>query len=247
MAQPAVNYTPLTPLSFLVRSAYVFPDKTAVVYKDTRYTYRQLRQRVNRCATALQAAGVTPGDRVACVHSYWLLSRVSRLHPALPVSATIRRVIDQHFTASNVAGELDYLKGPAHRSFERPYGMAWLLMLAADLARHTSAEGRRWFDVLSPLATECAARLRTYVEAASYPVRAGIHNNSAFALALGFEYADVCNDEPLAEVLRQKCRSWFGNDANCPAWEPDGEDFLSPALTEALCMSRTLVATEFSI
>src|SRR5207244_7787431 len=65
MAQPAVNYTPLTPLSFLVRSAYVFPDKTAVVYKNTRYTYRQLRQRVNRCATALQAAGVRPGDRVA--------------------------------------------------------------------------------------------------------------------------------------------------------------------------------------
>src|SRR5436190_15116261 len=65
MVQPAVNYTPLTPLSFLVRSAYVFPDKTAVVYKDTRYTYRQLRQRVNRCATALQAAGVTKGDRVA--------------------------------------------------------------------------------------------------------------------------------------------------------------------------------------
>ena len=65
MVQPAVNYTPLTPLSFLARSAYVFPEKTAVVYKDTRYTYRQLRQRVNRCATALQAAGVTPGDRVA--------------------------------------------------------------------------------------------------------------------------------------------------------------------------------------
>src|SRR5262245_64833812 len=65
MVQPAVNYTPLTPLSFLVRSAFVFPEKTAVVYKDTRYTYRQLRQRVNRCATALQDVGVTPGDRVA--------------------------------------------------------------------------------------------------------------------------------------------------------------------------------------
>jgi Protein of unknown function (DUF2891) len=91
-------------------------------------------------------------DWHSCVHSYWLLSRIYRLHPALPVSATIRRVIDQHFTASNVAGELDYLKGAAHRSFERPYGMAWLLMLAAELARHTSVEGRRWFDVLSPLA-----------------------------------------------------------------------------------------------
>jgi hypothetical protein len=163
----------------------------------------------------------------------------------LPVSTTIRRVIDRHFTVGNVAGELDYLKGPAHRSFERPYGMAWLLMLAAELARHTSVEGRRWFDILSPLATECAARLRAYVEAAGYPVRAGTHTNSAFALALGLEYAGVCNDEPLAEVFRQKCRSWFENDADCPAWEPDGEDFLSPALTEALCMSRALASTEF--
>ena len=109
-------------------------------------------------------------DWHSCVHSYWLLSRIYRLHPTLPVSATIRRVIDQHFTVSNVAGELDYLKGTAHRSFERPYGMAWLLMLAAELGRHTSVEGRRWFDVLSPLATECAARLRAYIEAAGYPV-----------------------------------------------------------------------------
>jgi len=164
----------------------------------------------------------------------------------LPVSATIGRIIDQHFTVNNVAGELNYLKGAAHRSFERPYGMTWLLMLAAELARHTSVEGRRWFEVLSPLAIECAARLRAYIEGAGYPVRAGIHNNSAFALALGLEYAGACSDEPLAEVLRQKGRSWFGNDANCPAWEPDGEDFLSPALTEALCMSRTLASTEFS-
>jgi hypothetical protein len=186
-------------------------------------------------------------DWHSCVHSYWLLSRIHRLFPALPVSATIRCVIDQHFTARNVAGELNYISDPAHRSFERPYGIAWLLMLAAELARHTSAEGRRWFDVLSPLASECAERLRAYVEAADYPVRAGIHNNSAFALALGLEYAGVCGDGPLAEVLRRKCRSWFGNDANCPAWEPDGEDFLSPALTEVLCMSRALAPVEFSL
>jgi Protein of unknown function (DUF2891) len=184
-------------------------------------------------------------DWHSCVHSYWLLSRIYRLFPALPASKTIRHVIDQHFTASNVASELEYLRGEAHRSFERPYGIAWLLMLAAELARHTSSEGRRWFDVLSPLAAECAARLRAYVAAADYPVRAGIHNNSAFASALGLEYARVCSNEPLAEVIRQKCRSWFGNDADYPAWEPDGEDFLSPALMEVLCMSRALAPSEF--
>jgi Protein of unknown function (DUF2891) len=185
-------------------------------------------------------------DWHSCVHSYWLLSRIYRLFRASPASASIGRVIDQHFNRSNVAGELDYLKGAAHRSFERPYGIAWLLMLAAELARHTSTEGRRWSGVLTPLATECASRLRAYIEAADYPVRAGIHNNSAFALALGLEYAGVCSDEPLGEVLRAKCRLWFGNDVNCPAWEPDGEDFLSPALMEVLCMSRALAPAEFS-
>jgi fatty-acyl-CoA synthase len=65
MTQAAVNYTPLTPLSFLNRSAAVYPDKIAVAYRDNRYTYRQFHQRVNRLATALQAVGVTKGDRVA--------------------------------------------------------------------------------------------------------------------------------------------------------------------------------------
>ena len=104
-------------------------------------------------------------DWHSCVHGYWLLSRIYRRFPASPVSAGIRYVIDQHFTVSNVAGELEYLASTPHRSFERPYGLAWLLMLAAELAQHASLEGRRWFDVLSPLARECAARLRHYFEA----------------------------------------------------------------------------------
>src|SRR5262245_19041779 len=142
-------------------------------------------------------------DWHSCVHRYWLLSRIYRLHPALPESTTMRRVINQNFTLENVAGELAYLKGPAHRSFARPYGMAWLLMLAAELARHTSVEGRRWFDVLSPLATQCAARSRAYVEAADYLVRAGIHNNSAFALALGLEYAGVCRRSAISGLMHR--------------------------------------------
>jgi hypothetical protein len=185
-------------------------------------------------------------DWHSCVHGYWLLARIYRRFPASPASAAIRGVIDQHFTAANVAGELEYLASTPHRSFERPYGIAWLLMLAAELARHTCAEGRRWFDVLAPLATECALRLRHYFEAADYPVRAGIHNNSAFALVLGLEYADVCCADAMGEVLEDKCRSWFANDVDCPAWEPDGEDFLSPALTEVVCMSRALAPADFS-
>jgi len=57
--------TELSPVSFLRRSAYVFPDKVAVVHGERRTTYREFDERVNRLASALADAGVEPGDRVA--------------------------------------------------------------------------------------------------------------------------------------------------------------------------------------
>jgi hypothetical protein len=184
-------------------------------------------------------------DWHSCVHGYWLLARLIRRFPEMPEAPAIRRAIDEHFTAANAEAELDYLMRPQSRGFERPYGLAWLLMLAAELARHHSAPGRRWFEALAVLAHECATRLRDYLIAAKYPVRAGVHGNSAFALILAMDYADARGDDALLKALQQKSRAWFGGDADCPAWEPDGEDFLSPALTEALCMARALAAVEF--
>jgi len=185
-------------------------------------------------------------DWHSCVHGYWLLVRLLRRFPALPEAPAIRRVIEEHFTAENAAAELDYLKRPENRGFERPYGLAWLLMLAAELRRHDSTRGRRWSEVLAALTSECAARLRDYLVAADYPVRAGVHGNSAFAVVLALDHADACGEPAVRAALGQKSRSWFGGDAGCPAWEPDGEDFLSPALTEALCMARTLTPAEFA-
>ena len=185
-------------------------------------------------------------DWHSCVHGYWLLARLLRRFPALPEAPDIGRAIDAHFTPGNAQAELDYLERPESRGFERPYGLAWLLMLAAEFTRHDSAHGRRWSEILSPLSGECAARLRDYLLAANYPVRAGTHANSAFALILAMEYAATCGDAPMHTALRQKACSWYADDADCPAWEPDGEDFLSPALIEALCMARSLAPAEFS-
>jgi hypothetical protein len=185
-------------------------------------------------------------DWHSCVHGYWLLARLLRRFGELPQAPAIRRVIDAHFTAENARAEFDYLDRRASRGFERPYGLVWLLMLAAELARHENADGRRWFAALSALSGACAAHLRDYLSAANYPVRAGVHGNSAFALALAMEYADACGDAAMLAALKQKSRAWFGDDADCPAWEPDGEDFLSPALTEALCMARALARGEFA-
>ncbi len=185
-------------------------------------------------------------DWHSCVHGYWLLARLVRRFPELAEAAAIRRTIDEHFTAENATAELDYLNRPESRGFERPYGLAWLVMLAAELRCNDGAHGRRWFEVLAAPSSECAARLRDYLVAAKYPVRAGVHGNSAFALILAMDYAEACGDDAMLAALRQKSRAWFGDDADCQAWEPDGEDFLSPALTEALCMARSLAAADFA-
>ena len=182
-------------------------------------------------------------DWHSCVHGYWLLCRLYRRFPELPERAEIHSLLDRQFTPQNVAGELDYFKTAV--AFERPYGWAWLLMLASELARHEYNSGRRWAEALAPLAETLAARLLAFLPSATYPVRSGAHFNSAFALTLASEYARVAGNDSLKEAVRQKTRAWFERDADCQAWEPGGDDFLSPALMEALAMQRTSPAVEF--
>lgn len=179
-------------------------------------------------------------DWHSCVHGYWLLATLLRRDPALRERLALRALFDGQLTAANVAGELAYLERPGTSAFERPYGWAWLLMLAAELARHDTDRGRRWYAALRPLAEAFAARFAEHLPKLTYPVRAGTHANSAFALALAAEYATTCGDERLLTMVRRRARDWFTEDADCQAWEPGGEDFLSPALIEAECMRRLL-------
>ncbi|XXX74169.1 DUF2891 domain-containing protein [Sorangium sp. So ce134] len=184
-------------------------------------------------------------DWHSCVHGHWLLARVYRLFPGAPGAAAIRALLEAQLTADKVAVELAYLERPASRGFERPYGWAWLLLLAAELARYDTGEGRRWSAALAPLGDAFAARFLEYLPRATYPVRAGAHSNSAFALALALEYAAVRGDERLARRCAESARAWYGRDADCQAWEPSQDDFLSPALIEAECMRRVLNEPEF--
>jgi hypothetical protein len=179
-------------------------------------------------------------DWHSCVHAYWLLATVYRLAPRVPEWGRIRALFDDQLTQGNVAGEVAYLREAGRETFERPYGWAWLLMLSAELSRHTDADGHRWYATLHPLAHSFAARFRTYLAKATYPVRVGTHFNSAFALALAYEYADAVHDHELRDLVRDRARAWYDNDADCQAWEPGGDDFLSPALVEAELMRRVL-------
>ena len=185
-------------------------------------------------------------DWHSCVHGYWLLASLYRRFPDLPEAAAISDVLDAHMVSEKVAVEVAYLERPFTATFERPYGWAWVLALAAELRHHGTPEGMRWRAPLAPLADAFAARFRAFLPKATYPIRVGTHYNSAFAVALALDYAEAAGDTALGGLLRERARAWFGGDADCQAWEPGGDEFLSPALMEAECMRRVLDETEFT-
>jgi hypothetical protein len=173
-------------------------------------------------------------DWHSCVHGWWTLLTLRRLFPDIAEADAIGMLADSSFTGDKVDAELAYLQRPSSRGFERPYGWAWLLYLHLEATRHP----HDWAARIEPLARAFADRLRSYLEVLTYPIRVGTHFNTAFALILSLEWADAF-DAPLARQIRERARHWYGADRDCQAWEPGGDEFLSSALTEALCMART--------
>ena len=174
------------------------------------------------------------------VHGWWLLLTLRRIFPEMDEAASIAELADDSFTSEKVKAELAYLERPSSRGFERPYGWAWLLYLHLEASRHE----KNWATELEPLARAFADRLDEHLRMLTYPIRVGTHFNTAFALILSLEWASRF-DEKLVELICNRSLHWFGADRDCQAWEPGGDEFLSPALIEALCMSRTH-APEFS-
>ncbi|MFE8583337.1 DUF2891 domain-containing protein [Sphingomonas sp. NCPPB 2930] len=181
-------------------------------------------------------------DWHSCVHGYWLLARIRRLFPDLAEVAAIDALFDAAFTPEKVAAECAYLDRPSARGFERPYGWAWLLMLQSELM----VAGLGHADRLRPLAEAFAARWRAHLPLMTYPVRAGTHANTAFALVLADRYARVANDQAMRGAMIERAHHWFGADRQAQVWEPSGEDFLSPTLMEAMAMQRLLPADAFA-
>ena len=173
-------------------------------------------------------------DWHSCVHGWWTLLTLRRLFPHIEEASAIAELADNSFTSDKIGAERAYLDRPLSRGFERPYGWAWLLALHLEANRHS--EG--WGTELEALARAFADRLSHYLEILTYPIRVGAHFNTAFALTLAIDWAEAF-DAPLAHQIRDRSRHWFGSDRDYQAWEPGGDEFLSPALIEALCMART--------
>lgn len=178
-------------------------------------------------------------DWHSAVHGYWLLLRCVRLYPELPCRNDIIALIDEHLTDENVAKELAYFTAPFRASFERPYGYGWLLALAQELKQSSLPQAAVWYQTLEPLTQDIRNRLVDYLSKLTYPIRVGTHYNTAFALALGLDYARAVQDSGLEQSILTAAERFYLADTRYPAhYEPGGDEYISGALTEALLMSK---------
>jgi hypothetical protein len=188
-------------------------------------------------------------DWHSAVHMHWLLVRVLRLHPQVPQAAEIGKILDVHLSPASIATEQAYFGGAGGRTFERPYGWAWVLELQAEALRlaPASADAKRWSEALAPFARYFAGRMSEFLEVAAYPIRMGMHANTAFACVLALDYARAADDRGLAVAIESAARKWYLEDRDAPlAYEPSLADFLSPALVEAQLMKSVLGQAEFT-
>jgi hypothetical protein len=186
-------------------------------------------------------------DWHSAVHGHWLLARVARLYPGSQLAQRAEAALARNVTAERVAGELAYLKVPGRQEFERPYGLAWLLQLTMELREWDSPQAREWARLLAPLETEAVARFTDWLPKLTRPIRTGEHSQTAFAFGLALDWARQAKDAGFARLLIERSRAFHLADTACPmAYEPSGQDFVSPCLAEADLMRRVLPADEFT-
>ncbi|OGD26617.1 MAG: hypothetical protein A2Y56_09715 [Candidatus Aminicenantes bacterium RBG_13_63_10] len=186
-------------------------------------------------------------DWHSAVHGHWLLARLARLFPGAPFAAEARAALDRSLTPEHIAVEAGYLAIKDRASFERPYGLAWLLQLAAELREWDDSRAAAWSRTLAPLEEAAAARLKSWLPKLSFPVRSGEHSQTAFALGLVLDWARTSGDVETARLVEERIRTYYLGDRNGPlSYEPSGEDFLSPCLAEADAVRRVLPAAEFA-
>lgn len=241
------------------------PQKNPTVTRDHASAFTKLalkglsREYPNKPADVLNGDADVKSPRVvhpafygsfdwhSSVHGHWMLVRLLRRFPDLAEAKEIRAALSAHLTAKNLEAEAKYFGRPNAQSFERPYGWAWLLKLAEELHDWDDADGKAWAKNLQPLADAIAGRYVSYFPKQTYPIRSGVHPNTAFGLMFAHDYARAVGHKALRERVEERARTYYLKDTAIPArWEPDGTDFFSPSLMEADLMRRVLPPAEFA-
>jgi DUF2891 family protein len=185
-------------------------------------------------------------DWHSSVHGHWMLARLIREFPNAPFATAAVAALKANLTPANIAGEVAYLNATGRESFERPYGLAWLLQLAAELRESQTPNAAALSSALKPLEAAVVAQLKAWLPKLAYPIRQGEHPQTAFAFGLILDYARG-TDPALTEIVVAKVREFHLKDRDCPIdYEPSGQDFLSPCLAEADVMRRVLPPNEFA-
>ena len=185
-------------------------------------------------------------DWHSSVHGHWLLARLVREFPTAPFARDAIAALKANLTPARIAGEVRYLNATGRESFERPYGLAWLLQLAAELRESPMPDAAALSAALQPLEAAVVARLKAWLPKLAYPIREGEHAQTAFAFGLILDYARG-TDPALAAMVVARIREFHLNDRDCPInYEPSGQDFVSPCLAEADVLRRVLPPDEFA-
>lgn len=186
-------------------------------------------------------------DWHSAVHGHWLLVRLARTFPQAPFAPRARAAVARSLTPANITVEVAYMSAPGRVSFERPYGLAWLLQLAAELREWEDPQAREWCAALQPLEQCGASRLREWLPKLSRPIRVGEHDQTAFALGLVLDWARQAGDSAMEQLVEQRALAFYAGDRHGPLeYEPSGHDFLSPCLAEADLMRRLLLPPRFA-
>ncbi len=186
-------------------------------------------------------------DWHSSVHGHWLLTRLLRLYPQADFVPAAEAALNKSFDAEKVAVEVSYVSHEQRASFERPYGVAWLLQLTAELREWEDPRAKRWLAALEPLESALVGSMETWLGKLAYPIRVGEHAQTAFAFGLFLDWAHAAGRKDFFKLVEQRSREFYATDLNCPlAYEPGGQDFLSPCLAEADLMRRIMTGKDFS-
>jgi hypothetical protein len=186
-------------------------------------------------------------DWHSSVHAHWLLTRLLNVQEQGLDRQKIITALGDSFTEERLANEVRYFSGEDRAGFERPYGRAWFLQLTAELREWDSPDARGWLQTLLPLEEVIIQQTMSWLPNLTYPIRSGTHSQTAFAFGLMLDSARTAGNQEFEQLLVSKIREFYRGDQDCPiAYEPSGEDFLSPCLMEADLMRRVMSETDFS-
>lgn len=187
-------------------------------------------------------------DWHSSVHGHWLLTRLLNSSGQSLDQQKIKTALGTSFTKNRLAGEVRYFNAEDRTGFERPYGRAWFLQLTAELREWDSPEARDWLQALLPLEEVIIQQTMSWLPNLTYPIRSGTHSQTAFAFGLMLDSARTADNEEFERLLVTKSWEFYRDDQDCPmAYEPSGEDFLSPCLMEADLMRRLMSEADFSL